>query len=286
MILVTGATGTIGSELVRQLQIQGLEHRALVRDVETARARFGPNTPLFQGSFEDEATLEAAMDDVSCLFLLCPPHPQQSTLEHAVVDAADRCGVERIVKISAIGAALGSPIKLADHHARTEAHIAEIGLEYTFLQPSFFMQNLLAHAPTIRDTGAFYAANGAGKASMVDARDIAAVAAAVLADGTGHADQTYVLTGPEPVSFFDAASALSAAVGREIQYVPVDDEGARQGMAALGIPDWLIDDLLALSAAFAAGHAAAVTSVVADVTGLPPRSMDTFARDFAGAFQS
>ena len=286
MILVTGATGTIGSELVRQLQVQGLEHRALVRDVETARARFGPNTPLFPGTFEDDGSLEAAMDDVSCVFLLCPPHPEQSTLEHRVVDAADRSGVERIVKISAIGAAVGSPIKLADHHARTEAHIAEIGLEYTFLQPSFFMQNLLAHAPSIQASGAFYAANGAGKASMIDARDIAAVAAAVLADGTGHADQTYVLTGPEPISFFDAASALSSAVGREIQYVPVDPPAARQAMSALGLPDWLIEDLLALSAAFAAGKAAAVTSVVADVTGRPPRSFEAFAQDFAGAFRS
>ncbi len=286
MILVTGATGTIGSALMGQLKAQGLEHRALVRDAARARALLGADAPLVLGDYTDTSSLDAAMDDVSALFLLCPPHPSQSELEQAVVDSADRNGVERVVKVSAFGAALGSPIHLADQHARTEAHIAEIGMEYTFLRPSFFMQNLLAHASSIQATGTFYAANGAGRAGMIDARDVAATAAAILADGTGHADQAYLLTGPAAVSFFDVASALSAATHKQVTYVPVDTDAAQAAMASQGLPGWLISDLLGLSQAFASGKAEVLTSVVSDVTGRQPRRLEDFASDFAGAFRS
>jgi len=285
MILVTGSTGKIGSELTRQLAAKGTRVRALVRDAKKGEAIQAAGVELARGDLGDPASLDAAMKGVERVFLLSSVDQRQAELQGNVVSAAKDAGVRHIVKLGAAGTSLDSPITVGRLHAQTERDIEASGIPYTFLKPALFMQFMLTHAPTIRTDGAFYAPMRDGKVPMIDVRDIAAVAAAVLT-GSGHEGKAYTLTGPEALSMHDAAQKLGHAIGRPVTYVDVPPDAARQAMVAQGIPPWFVEDLLRLMEVFAAGYAATVSPDVKNVLGRAPGSFDQFARDFARAFNA
>lgn len=282
MILVTGATGKVGSEVVKQLAARGAPVRALVRSPEKARAIAAPGVEIARGDLGDPGSLGAAMEGVEALFLLTPPDPRQVEWQHNAIEAAKRAGVRHVVKLSAIGASEHAPVQLGRWHWQTEEELKASGLGWTILQPGFFMQNFLGFAPTIQGQGAFYS-NVNGRVALVDARDIAAVAVAALTED-GHEGQTYVITGGEAISYPEAAEKLSAALGRGVNYVEIPDEAMRSALLQAGLPDWFADDLLALNAILNAGHAATPTDVVATVAKKEPIRFDQFARDHAAAF--
>lgn len=283
MILVTGSTGTIGSEVVRLLSAARVPTRALARSAEKAAAIRAPGIEVVLGDFEDASSLDAALAGVDRLFLLSSVHPSMAELQGNVVRAAARAGTRHIVKLGAANVALDSPISVGRAHAQVEALIAESGIPHTFLRPTLFMQSLFMHAASICSQGAFYLPVRRGAVAMVDARDIAAVAAAALTR-PGHEGRAYVLTGPAALRMDEVAAALSAATGRTVRYVDVAPDAARKGMLTQGIPDWFVDDLLKLMEDFADGAGAQVSGAVEEATGRRARPFEEFAREFAAAF--
>jgi uncharacterized protein YbjT (DUF2867 family) len=283
MILVTGATGHIGSELVRLLADQGAPARALVHSPDKAAPiqRLGLETAL--GDFEEPDTLDVAMKGCDQLFLLSPPSPRQPQQEQHVIDAARRAGVAHVVKQSVPWAGPDAPVVFSRWHGQVEQHLAQSGLAYTLLRPSSFMQNFLMSAQQVADQGLLYGMFGEGRVAFIDTRDIAAVAAELLTS-PGHQGASYTLTGPEALSAAEVAERLSAATGRQVRLVDVGADAFRQALAGAGMPGWLVDGVVEGNTMLAAGHAATVTDEVARLTGRPPRTFAQFAADHRVAF--
>jgi uncharacterized protein YbjT (DUF2867 family) len=285
MILITGATGTTGREVVEELRRLGAKGvRALVRD--PARADFirEAGFETVAGDFDRPETLDAALKGVERALLLTPPSMQTFEYQRAFVEAAARAGVRHVVKLSAFGADAGAPEGFGKWHGQAEDLLKASGLAWTMLRPNFFMQNLLGQAKQIASDGIIAQAVGDGRASFIDTRDIAAVAARTLTE-EGHAGQTYVLTGPEALSYTEVAAKLSEATGREIKYVPVPPEQFRDTALAAGLPEWLVSGLERLNELFVSGEAAEVTDAVRRVGRKEPTTFDQFARDHAEAFK-
>ena len=283
-ILVTGATGTVGSHLVQQLATRQVPVRAFVRDPAKARSLHAASVEIATGDLSDPASIRNALHGVEKVFLLSPPSPDQVTLQGNVIRVAEEMDVRHIVKVSALGTRPDSPIRLARWHAETEDQIRDADLAFTFLHPHSFMQNFFGFVPGIHRDGAFYAPLGNAAVSLVDARDVADVAAAILQSGN-HAGQTYVVTGPEAIPYTEAAEALSTVLGRPIRYVDVPLDTYRNHLLDAGLPDWLADDLTTLNRIFREGHGAQVSPVVRDLTGQRGRSFGQFVHDYADVFQ-
>ncbi|MDF2742070.1 MAG: azoreductase [Actinomycetia bacterium] len=283
MILVTGATGRVGSELVRLLAEQGAPARALVHSPDKAAPiqHLGLETAL--GDFEQPDTLDVAMKGCDQLFLLAPPTPRQPQQEQHVIDAARRAGVGHVVKQSVPWAGADAPVVFSRWHGQVEEHLAQSHLAYTLLRPTSFMQNFLMSAQQVADQGVLYGMFGEGRVAFIDARDIAAVAAELLTS-PGHQGASYTLTGPEALSAAEVAERLSAATGRQVSSVDLGADAFRQALAGAGMPGWMVDGVVEGNTMLAAGHGATVTDEVARLTGRPPRAFAQFAADHRVAF--
>lgn len=284
-ILVTGATGTVGSFLVQQLAAAGVPARALVRSREKAEAieRLGLEAAV--GDLDKPLTLAPALEGIERVFLLSAPEERQAELQNNLVHAARDAGVRHIVKLSAIG--VGGEldaISLGRIHRETEVEIERAGIAHTHLRPNGFMQNSLMFAATIKSQGAFYAPYGDAKVSYVDARDVAAVAFKTLTED-GHEGKAYELTGPQALSYHDVARELSSALGREVKYVEIPVEAARAAMVSMGMPEWTADTLVELFNFYRDGRAVPVRDTVREVAGREPITFAQFAGDYAQAFQ-
>ena len=286
-ILITGATGQIGGETARLLQAEGHAVRALVRDAASAGATAlaAAGVQVVQGDQARPETLAGALAGVEAVLVASSNDVGQVERESNVIAAAATAGVRRIVKISALGTVAGSPISLLATHAAIEQRLAASGIEWTSLRPGSFMQNFLRYAATVKAAGAFYGCQGNAPVALIDTRDVAAVAARCLADG-GHAERVYELSGPEALTYADAAAALAAASGRPVAYVDLPPAAARQGMIDAGLPPWLADDLVGLAELFKGPLGRQTTTAVADFTGQAPRTFAAFAREHAGLFRA
>lgn len=287
MILVTGATGQIGRELVRELGSARAKFRALVRSsgkAETVRAAGGE---AVIGDFTDPGVLRGALAGVRALFLLTPTTPDKVAIESRIAEEAASAGVAHIVKLSVLGADAADAFVFGRLHGEVERRIAHLPVARTFLRPSYFMQNYLLFADTIRGHGAIFAAAGQGRHPDIDVRDIAAVAARVLTEA-GHDGRTYELTGPEAQSFADAARKIGKSAGREVRFVDVPPEEARKAMVAVGVSEWMADGLNDLYAWYQRGsgttNGSAVTLAVEEVLDRPPRAFEPFVRENLQAF--
>lgn len=282
-ILVTGATGTVGRHLVPLLRAAGAPVRAFVRDPARAADVLGGGVELAVGDLGDPASLRAALAGVDQLHLACGNHPEQVRWETAAIDAAADAGVTRIVKLSALGAGVGSPVAFTDAHGRITEHLRAAGPAHVLLEPAFLMSNLLAGADGVRGADALFLPAAGAKIAMIDPRDVARVAAAVLT-GDGHDGRRYVLTGPEAVTLDDVAEQLSAVLGRRIGAVPVSDGAALGQLAAAGVPEWFATNVVAQFGVLRGGAQSGVQDVVRALTGRDPRPVGEFLRDHAGAF--
>ncbi len=282
MILITGATGSTGRELVRRLTTQGARVRALVRNPEKAGAKLGPGLELAAGDLEMPDTLDEAMKGVEKVFLLSPTDPRAVELQTNAIERARRAGVKHIVKMSAVESAPDSPVRFLRVHAQIEERLARSGVPYTNLRPHSFMQNTLGYASTIASEGKMYAPPG-GAYPPVDVRDIAAVAAAVLTS-SGHEGKTYTITGPEALTHAQVAEKIGRALGKEVKYQEIPPAIAREVMLGIGMSEWIVDGVLELFRLYDEGEASYVTAVIEEVARKKPITFDEFARDFAGAF--
>ena len=284
MILVTGATGSNGTELLKLLSARGVPARAMVRSADKAGAVAElPGVETVAGDFDDDRSLDRVLHGIGRAFLLTNSTDRAEAQQIRFVAAAKRGGVRHIVKLSQFAADEASPVRFLRYHAAVERAIRESGLDYTFLRPNLFMQGLLAFAPTIKAEARFYAAVGEAKVSIVDVRDNAAAAAAVLT-GEGHTGKTYDLTGPEALSHAELAAKLSDALGRTVTFVDVPPEAMREALSRTPMPAWQADGLIEDYAHYHRGEAAVVASGVKDATGTAPRSFAAFAHDFTAAF--
>ncbi len=283
MILVTGATGRIGSALARILADQNVPARALVRSPEKGRGLSGQIEPVV-GDLADPGTLGPALDGVDALFLLTPFAPGQVALATGAADAAARAGIGHVVRLSAQGADPGSPLAVGREHGEVERHIESLGVGWTHLRPAAFMENTLSYAETIRSGGQFFAPLDGAAIAYVAAGDIARVAAEVLTHPEEHAGAAYDLTGPEPLGQATIADAITEATGRPVTYVSVAPEAAGEGMRTAGLPPESVDALLELFAVWRDGAAATVTDTVERLAG-PPTTYAEWARAHAGAFR-
>jgi uncharacterized protein YbjT (DUF2867 family) len=283
VILVTGATGKVGQEVVRQLASANIPLRAFVRDPLRASHIRLPGVQIAVGDLAKPETLDAAMDGVDKVFLLSAPDPDQVNLQSNAIDSARRMGARHVVKVSVAGGP-DAGTQIGRWHWTTETQLKESGLAFTILRPTSYMQQLFLFAPAIASTGSFQLAMGAGAVAVVDTRDVAAVAVCALTQ-SGHENRIYDLTGPEALTFEEMALELSHATGKKITYVHVPPEYARKQLLQMGQPRWLVEDMIVLSASFREGYGAAVSPAVRDVTDRSPRSFSEFARDYAPVFR-
>jgi len=283
MILVTGATGKIGIELVRQLWARGEPVRAFDRNRAHCKAITLPGLDLVEGDFNKPQTVARGLVGVDRLFLLIPSSSEVEKLQRNFVDAAKRNNVRHIVNLSKLGADERAKGRFQRYHGAVENYIRRSGIPFTFLRPNLFMQSLLDFRSTISSKGEFYGLAGDGKVSLVDVRDIAAVAVRALTE-PGHEGKTYDLTGPESLTHAEIAEQLSKALGKHVEYVDVAPEVMREALESFGLPPWQADGVIEDYEHYRRGEAARVTSTVGDLTRTDPTSFFQFVQDYAGRF--
>lgn len=282
LILLTGATGHVGTTLTGLLSSRGVRVRALTRNPSAAKPI--PGVEWARGDLSDPASLPQLFAGVDTLFLLTSNGPDMAALQRNALDAAQRAGVARIVKQSALGASDHSNSPIGRAHHEVERAIQDSGIAWTFLRPHVFMQNLLVIAPTVAREGVIRSPSGEGKIPFVDTRDIAEVAAAALTS-SGHEGKKYVLTGPAALSYGDVAAAIQATTGRPVTYVSETEDEARARMVREGAAQWEIEGALGLAAyQRAGGRTAEVSPTVEEVTGKAPRRVEAFLKENARAF--
>jgi uncharacterized protein YbjT (DUF2867 family) len=281
-VLVTGATGRIGGLVARELALRGLRPRALVRDPARARDALPPGVAPIVGDLEDPASLGPAVDGIDALLVVSPVHPRQRVLQGNLVRAAAASGRPLVVKISGLGTALDSFVDSGRWHAETEQDIRELGLPFTFLRPHFFMQNLGLQLAGARSEGVIRAGAGDARIAMVDVRDIAAVAACLLAGEVDRRDEALDLTGPEALTYAEVASQLGKVLGRDVSYEPLGPAAARALLERIGMPEWHLEILLQYNRAFANGWGARLSDAVEQVLGRSPRSLAAYLEDTLG----
>nr|WP_218042441.1 SDR family oxidoreductase [Streptomyces chartreusis] len=281
MILVTGATGTIGSEVVRQLAARGEKVRALTRDPAAARVPSG--VEAVPGHPGDRASVEGAMAGVAAAFLVGVFGPDDAEQDRGLVEAARAAGVRRIVKLSSIGT--GDP-RLAGFgrwHLPGEEAVRGSGLEWTVLRPSSFASNTLAWADAVREGTPAPNPMGEGKQGVVDPRDVAEVAVRTLLE-PGHHGRTYTLTGPGTISASGQAAVLGEILGRPVTVLSPTVDQRREQLLGAGLGADYAESLMAGARFIEEGGNAVVTDDVPEVLGRPARSYREWAEDHRTAF--
>ena len=282
MILVIGATGTVGSEVVKQLNEAGAEFKIGVSSLTKAKKANAEGVKAAVLDYTDPQTFQYALAGIDKLFLLSPPGATH--LEAGLIDAAKNAGVKHIVKLSVIGAE-GEGFIFAREHRLAEKLIIHSGVPYTFLRPNGFMQNYITNfSQSIQQQSAFYLSQGESKFSMVDVRDIAAVAVKALTQ-PGHGNKAYTITGPEALNNTQVAEKISKVAGKKVSYVAISDDDMRNAMQQQGTPPTIVEGLVDLMHYYIAGKAEEVSPDVERVLGRKPISFDQFAQDNAAAFK-
>ncbi|MCA3710192.1 MAG: NmrA family NAD(P)-binding protein [Phenylobacterium sp.] len=280
-ILVTGAAGNIGAEIVKRLQARKADFAVMTHASGGAPAGAGET----QGDFLDPASLRRAFEGVDTLFLLFPLVTEMPRMAANAVAAAKAAGVRHIVRSSGAGADAASPAAIAKVHGEIDALIRNSGIPFTLLLPTSFMQNLVNfYGAAIRD-GALYAPRGDGATAVIDVRDIADVAVEVLTHPAAHAGQSYTLTGPENLTDAQMVSAIARQIGRDVRYVDVPETAAVDSLTRMGSPPQVIEWLMSLNHVIKQGWAAGVSPVVETITGRPPRNLADFVRENAAAWK-
>ena len=285
MILVTGATGLNGGELVRLLSARGVKVRALVRNVTRAEALSSlPNVEIVEGDMARPETLSGALRGVDRAMLISSSDPAMLDVQSNFIDAAKKAGVKHVVKLSGIMPELDSPFRFARMHGEIEQRLERSGMAFTHLRAGEFMHAYFRQVPAIVAKGAFLLPMEDAKIASIDVGDIAEVAATVLTE-PGHEGKIYPLTGPEALGMAEVAEKLSAATGKAIRYVNVAPEEARRNQLAAGVPEYTADALAELFAERRKGKEGQVWPTIETIIGRRATGFDAFAARNAAIFR-
>ncbi len=285
MILVTGATGLNGREVVQRLSARGVAVRALVRSRAKAAALAAlSHVEIVEGDMARPETLGPALRDVDRAMLISSSDAAMLDVQSNFIEAARKAGVKHVVKLSGIMPELDSPFRFPRMHGEIERRLEASGLAYTHLRAGEFMPSYFRQVPAIVGKSALFLPMEDAKIASIDVGDIAEVAAIVLT-GSGHEGKIYPLTGPEALTMAEVAAKLSVVTGKAIRYVNVAPEDARQAQLAAGMPPYLADALAELFAERRNGKEAQVWTVAQEILGRRPVSFDEFAARNAAIFR-
>ncbi|GAB3799750.1 NAD(P)H-binding protein [Micromonospora zhanjiangensis] len=283
MILVTGASGTVGRHVVQLLTEGGQRARAMTRNPSGYALPRGAD--VVRADFDDPESLRRAVTGVRTVFLLTAPAAPTPDHDLALLAAARSADVASVVKLSAIGTGerFGTATVGAWHQAAEDA-VRASGLAWTMLRPSSFASNCLHWAGAIRAGQPVPDLTGDGEQGVIDPRDIAEVAVAALTDPAAHAGRTYTLTGPELLRVADQATQLAQVIGRPVGTADLPPDAARRQLLASGMPPAAVEATVVGSAWARAGHNATLTADVQTVLGRPPATFRSWARRHREAF--
>jgi uncharacterized protein YbjT (DUF2867 family) len=278
-ILVTGATGNIGGEVIKHLRERQAPIRALVRDRHKAADLAAQGIELAQGDLNHPESLDAALQGCDKALLVMPNHPQQVELECQFIDAAKRAGVRHLVKLSVLRAG-EIPSTFQQWHRQIEQHLEASGMAWTHLRPNMFMQNMRWFIQTMAQQGTLYhSIDNTVPISHVDARDVSAVAALCLSEA-GHEHKAYELTGAAAITFDRVVEDFARALNRSVNYVRVAPADMKVARLANGEPEWYLDAEAELFACWQDGAGTAITTTVADLLNRSPATFTAFAQDY------
>jgi len=284
-LLVTGATGTVSGALIDALENSGFRLRALIRDASKAEALRARGVEPVVADLDDPRSLPEAFEGADDLWLLTPNGPRAPENNMNAMWAARQAGIERVVRLSAVGAAHDAPTRSGRLHALSDDEVERSGLRWTILRPHWFMQNLLNEATDIAAGGTFRLDMAQGRLGMIDARDVADFAAKILTDGPdAHHGRTYTPTGPAPISFAEVAERFEQTLGIPVRYTPTDHDEREERLLGFGVPAWIVEMLTEYAQAHGSGWGDFTTTHFPQVTGRQPRSVTDFIRDHADAF--
>jgi len=275
-ILVTGATGNIASLVIPQLLENGVEVRAYVRDPQKAGSLKDAGVEIVQGDFSDKDALVNAASGVDAILAITPPNPDAVVQGDNIIAAAKSAGSPFVIRISALKAAADAPTDNGKLHFAADEALINSGLPYTILRPHFFMQNIFMSVPTIKEEGNMYQAMGEGKLGLIDVRDIADCAAAILLDYEKHLNKIYNPTGPETITFYDMANIIGDGMGKKVNYVAIPPEGVRQPIIDMGWGEWAGQVMVDYSQAYSDGWGDFTNDDVERLTGKKARSFKKF----------
>lgn len=277
MILVLGAGGTVGSHLCRELDARDVEYRAAFYSAEKLEAALAEDVDAVEIDLARPQTIRAAMEDIERVFLLTAATPRLAELERNAISAAARAGIGQIVKVS-VWEADREDYSFARWHAPSEQALADSGVPHNILRPNGFMQSAAqGMEATVRDHGAFYTASAHAPVAYVDARDVAACAAALLVDDPPVPDRRiWELSGGEALTASEVAQALSKAIHKPVRAVEVTQEVYRNGLLAAGLPEWLTEALVDMAGSQAEAGFGRVTEDIETLLGRKPRTMADF----------
>lgn len=294
IVLVTGASGNVGSEIIKQLassvssNVQiAIRAAAHSQNGVDKLAQYSEKVEIVTMDYNMPETVAKALHNVSTLFLLTLPSPHMADTSLKVISEAKKHGVEYIVKQSVFGADAEPGILIGRLHRQEEKIIEESGIAYTFIRPSAFMQNLVNYfGYTIKTQNAIFLPVGEGKVSFVDARDVAAVAAKLLirTNATRYDNRAIVVTGSEALSYGQCAEVISKQTGRKIAYIDITEEDARKGLKAMGTEDWLVEAILEEFHQTKVGNRSKTNDTVEEILGRKPNSFESFVKDYANSF--
>jgi uncharacterized protein YbjT (DUF2867 family) len=279
MIVLTGASGTIGKATLSALQAAGQQVRIAARNPAKVQAP-GAETVAFD--WDDLASYRSAFQGADKLFLLTPNSERQVGYVLQAVAVAKRVGIRHIVRLSVLGAHSDPGIAMGRQHQAAEKEILASGIPWTFLRPTFFMDNFINYYGVDPEAdGQVYLPNGSGKAAWTDPLDVGECAAKVLA-AAGYEQRMFELTGPEALSTEEALAIMGEVWGHKYTYVDVAEETARKSMEAGGMPEWMVDAFLELNALVRNGHATHLSGGVKEILRREPHSLREWARRLAG----
>ncbi len=283
MILITGASGSVGKAVLQEASRKESKVRAMYRSKEeAAKAPSGSEAVL--ADYANKQSLRDALDGVTSVYVVCSPIPQLVELESNVLDACKESGVKHVVLNSAMGAEDYGK-SFPSWHRKVEDKLKGTGMSYTILRPNGFLQNIVAYnASSIRAQGAFYAAMGDAKVSYLDVGDIAVVAVKALKGGA-HAAKTYELNGPEAISNQELARRISKVTGRTVNYVDIPESAQREAMLGMGMPAWQVTALLELQQYYKQGGAAKTDGLLQALIERDPVTLDQYLTSNAREFR-
>lgn len=278
-ILLTDPTGTVSNAVLNQLASSGGN---IIKGAVDTKVKVDKLNHVHEIANINYTRPETIADALNNIDRRIPPSVEMVDIYSSFIEGAKKNGVKFIVKLSTMGADLEPGYTSGRLHREVEKIIEESGIPFAFLRPNSFMQSFITRSDqTIKNQNAIYLPAGDEKISLVDARDVAAVAAEVLTNnGSQHINKVHDITGPEALSHSQVAEILSEETGRRVSYVDISEEDLHNRMKEMGIVDWSVDNALELYRMYRSGYRSQVTTVVEQLTGQKPTSFSQFARNY------